>query len=295
MTGNAQNQTLGMLAMLGSCLAFAALDALAKSVSDTMPGFQIAFFRVAFSWPFIAAMIWGQWLQSVRSDKVPLHAIRAAIQSGSMLLFFSGLATTPLAQVVAIEFSSPLIAVALAAAFLGDALPWRRILALLAGVAGLLIAVRPGIVEVGPGPLMVIASAGFWAATILVVRMLGRTESSTAQVFYVALFLTPVNGLAALTVWQTPAWSDLGVMLIAAGMGTLALWLYGEALRLADLTAVLPLDFTKILWASLFGWLFFAETPDALTLVGGAVIFAAAIALTWAERKAERTAPTSID
>jgi drug/metabolite transporter (DMT)-like permease len=277
-----------MLAMLGSCFAFAALDALAKSVSDTMPGPQIAFFRVALSWPFIGLMIWRQGVQSIRSSNVRLHGVRAVIQAGSMLLFFTGLATTPLAQVVAIEFSSPLIAVALGVMVLGEPLPLRRALALLAGFAGLLLAVRPGIVAVGPGTLMVIASAGFWAATILIVQRLGRTESSTAQVFYVALFLTPINGLAALFVWTVPTWADLAVMLAAAGAGTVALWLYGEALRLADLTSVMPLDFTKIIWAALFGWMFFAERPDVLTLAGGAVIFAAALALTLWERRTER-------
>jgi drug/metabolite transporter (DMT)-like permease len=289
-----RNQTLGMAAMLGSCFAFAAMDALAKSVSDTMPGFQIAFFRVLLGWPFIALMVWHGGAGQLARANVRLNAWRAIAQAGSMLLFFTGLATTPLAQVVAIEFSSPLIAVALGALFLGDALPLRRVLALGAGVLGLMLAVRPGFAEVGSGQIMVIVSAGFWAATILIVRQLGRTDSSTTQLFYAALFLTPINGAAALFVWVPPSGQDLGVMFAAATIGTVALWLYSEALRQADLTAVMPLDFTKILWASLFGWLFFAETPDALTLLGGAVIFAAAIALTLAERRLEQT-PASID
>jgi drug/metabolite transporter (DMT)-like permease len=285
-----------MLAMLASCFCFAAMDALAKSVSDTMPGFQIAFFRVLLGWPFILLMVWHGGVAQLRTANVRLNAWRAVAQAGSMLLFFTGLAATPLAQVVAIEFSSPLIAVALAAAFMGDALPLRRVLALGAGVVGLMIAVRPGIVEVGPGQIMVIVSAGFWAATILIVRQLGRTDSSTAQLFYAALFLTPINFVAALFVWVPPSWHDLGVMFAAASIGTAALWLYSEALRRADLTAVLPLDFTKILWAALFGWLFFAEHPDVWTFAGGGVIFAAALALTLAERRAAReTAPTSID
>jgi drug/metabolite transporter (DMT)-like permease len=292
---SAKPQTLGMLAMLASCLAFAGMDALAKSVSDTMPGFQIAFFRVLLGWPFIALMVWHSGVEQLRRANVRLNGLRAVVQSGSMLLFFTGLATTPLAQVVAIEFASPLIAVALAAAFLGDALPLRRVVALAAGFAGLLLAVRPGFAEVGPGQLMVIGSAGFWAATILIVRQLGRTDSSTAQMFFVALFVTPINGIAAAFVWVTPSWHDLGVMFAAASIGTLALWLYSEALRRADLTAVMPLDFTKILWASLFGWLFFAEDPDVWTLAGGVVIFVSALWLTLAERRAEPPPPASID
>jgi drug/metabolite transporter (DMT)-like permease len=292
---NARSQTIGMAAMLGSCLAFAAMDALAKSVSGTLPGFQIAFLRVVLGWPFILVMVWHGGLAQLRGANVRLNGWRAIVQAGSMLLFFTGLATTPLAQVVAIEFASPLIAVALGAMFLGDALPLRRILAMGAGVIGLFLAVRPGIVEVGPGQLMVVVSAGFWAATILIVRQLGRTDSSTAQLYYAALFLTPINGLAASLVWVPPSWHDLGVMFAAASIGTLALWLYSEALRQADLTAVMPLDFTKILWASLFGWLFFAERPDILTLAGG-VIFGSALALTLAERRAERNMPAnSID
>ena len=174
-------------------------------------------------------------------------------------------------------------------------MPLRRAAALGAGVVGLFLAVRPGFVEVGPGQIMVIVSAGFWAATILIVRQLGRTDSSTAQMFFAALFLTPINGVAALFVWQTPSWHDLGVMFAAASIGTAALWLYSEALRQADLTAVMPLDFTKILWATLFGWLFFSEQPDLWTLAGGGIIFAAAMALTLAERRTGRMPPASID
>lgn len=289
----ASNQVRGMLAMLASCFAFASMDALAKSVSHAMPGFEIAFFRVLLGWPFILVMVARSGFARLRAANIRLHGLRAVVQSGSMLLFFTGLASTPLAQVVAIEFASPLIAVALAAALLGEVLPMRRILALAAGVVGLLIAVRPGIAEVGTGQIMVIVSAGFWAATILIVKQLGRTETSTAQIFFVALFVTPINGVAAGFVWVTPLWHDVGVMFVAACIGTIALWLYGEALRLADLTAVMPLDFTKILWASLFGWAFFAETPDALTLLGGGLIFSAAIALTIAERNADRAPPPS--
>lgn len=287
---------LGMAAMLASCAAFAAMDAFAKSVSGRIPGFEIAFFRVALSWPFVLMLIWSQGFHTIRTQNIRLHAFRSLIQAGSMLLFFTGLGLIPLAQTVAIEFSSPLIAVAFGALLFAEPLPLRRVLALLAGVAGLLIAIRPGFADVGVGQLWIMTSAMFWAGTILVVRILGRTESSTAQVFYVALFLTPVNLIAAVPFWVWPDMTELAALLAAAGLGTVALWFYGEALRLADLSAVMPLDFTKIIWAMLFGWAFFAEPPDLLTLAGGAVIFAAAVWLTLAERARDRAqTPTSID
>ena len=122
------------------------------------------------------------------------------------------------------------------------------------------------------------------------IRSLSRTESSFAQTFYMTLFLLPVNLAAALPYWAWPDWHAMLILVLIAAVANVGTVLYGEAFRRADMSAVLPLESTKIIWTASIGWAFFAETPDIWTLFGGFVIFAAAAYITIREAQLARAA-----
>jgi len=132
---------------------------------------------------------------------------------------------------------------------------------------------------------MLLLSSVAWAGALIVIKILSRTETSLTITVFAALFLTPVTGLAALFVWTTPA-AGTWLLLIGIGaFGSLTQWSIAQAFHEADATLVLPFDFTKLLWASAIGYVFFAERPDPLTLLGGSIILASVTYVAYRERQ----------
>jgi drug/metabolite transporter (DMT)-like permease len=156
------------------------------------------------------------------------------------------------------------------------------------GIVGVLIVVRPGFETVSLGQMLILLSVTLWAGCQLIIRELGRTDSSFTQGFYTVAIFTPVTAVATIPVWVTPSWASVGLMFAIAMVSTIGIWFYGEAFRRAEMTAILPLEATKLVWAVGLGWIFFAEQPEVLTLLGGVVIFSAAAYITIREAQLAR-------
>jgi drug/metabolite transporter (DMT)-like permease len=201
-----------------------------------------------------------------------------------MTLFFVGISLTPLAKVAALSFTAPLFATVLAVALLGEVIRGRRITALVVGFAGTLIILRPGLGGMDMGGILVVASSLAFALGLIVIKSLSRTESSPTIAIYAMLVTTPATFLMALPVWEAPNWTDLAWMAMIGGIGSLAHVLTAQAFKEADVTAVLPVDFTKLIWSAVIGYLVFAEIPDAWTWIGGTVIFSAITYIAYRER-----------
>jgi drug/metabolite transporter (DMT)-like permease len=166
----------------------------------------------------------------------------------------------------------------------------RRTIGLAIGFAGALVILRPGLEVINPGSSYALLSAAIWAAAIIVIKVLSRTESSLTITVYAVLFLTPLTLIPALFVWR---WPDLEQLAWLAGIGFLgtgAHLLFAQALSHADASLIMPFDFTKLLWAALIGFFFFTEIPVVWTWVGGAVIFTSATYVAYRERIADGAA-----
>jgi drug/metabolite transporter (DMT)-like permease len=282
----------GMICMLAATACFAIMNGMIRYLGKDglVPPAEIAFFRAFFGLLLLLPLLAWFGRSSVKTARLGLHALRGSVQGVSMVLFFVGLSMTQMAKATAFEFAAPIIATTIAMLFLGEPVRTRRIVAMCVGFAGILIVLRPGMVPLAWGPVLVILSVVIWAACQLMIRSLSRTESSFAQTFYMTLFLTPVTGLAALPVWAWPSLHATIVLALIAAVANLGTVLYGEAFRRADMSAVLPLESTKIIWTASIGWIFFAEEPDAWTLIGGFTIFAAAAYITLREAQLARAA-----
>ncbi len=281
-----------MLLILLATFGFSGMHVIARQLQGELHAFEVAFFRNLFGLLALTPFFLRHGLGVFRTNKLSLHATRAAIQIAGMLMFFTALGITPLAKVSAMSFTAPLFATLGAVLFLGERIRGRRITALVAGFVGAMIILRPGVEALDLGAILVLVSSGSWAVALLIIKHLSKTESSLTLTAYMGLFLTPISLLAAVFYWEWPQPVDYLWFALMGICGTLGHLGMAQAFHEADASAVLPLDFTRLLWASLLGYFIFAEIPSLWTWVGGAMIFGSAtyIAFREARLKASRIA-----
>ncbi len=256
--------------------AFSVMHAAIRHLSDEMHPFEIAFFRVFFGFFALAPVFLRDGWAPLRTTKIKLFAYRGVLNSAAMLMFFFSLSITPLATVAALSFTAPLFATLLAMLLLRETVQLRRWTALLIGFAGTLVILRPGIAEIGLGPMLVIGSSVVWAFALMLIKVLTRTESSVTITAYASIFLSPVCLVAAIPYWTWPGLEQLAWLAAIGVVGTVAQTAMNQSFKLADASAVLPMDFSKLIWASAIGFALFGEIPDLWTWVGGVMIFAGA-------------------
>ena len=281
--GAANLQAMGFMAL--AALGVALITLLVRlAAADGLHPFVVAFFRNVVGLVFLMAIVRRVGERSLRTERLPLHALRGVLQTFAMLGWFYGLTLTSMATVAALGFTAPLFATLLAILILREPVGWRRWAGLLVGFAGTLVILRPGAEAVSTGAVLVVASAFCWGSVMIVLRFLGRTETSLTSTVYAGFFLVPFTFVPALLVWRWPSPGEL-VLLVAIGVVASGVQLcVAEAFKRGETAAVLPVDFTKLIWGALLGLVVFAEVPDLATLAGGTLIFAAVVYVAYRER-----------
>ena len=264
--------TRGILLMVASTVAFATMHVLVRYVSAELHPFQIAFFRNAFGVVVFLPFMLKSGLAVFHTRRLGLHGLRALLNVAAMLCFFTALSTTPIAQVTALAFTAPIFAAVLSVVLLRERVHVRRWTAILLGFLGTLVILRPGLQGIDLGSVLTLVSAVLWAATMIVIRVLGRSESSLTITAYMNVLLAALSFLPALLVWQTPSLAALLWLLLIGILGTLAQIALAQSLKEAEPGAVMPFDFLKLIWVTILGYLLFAELPDAFIWFGGAII-----------------------
>jgi drug/metabolite transporter (DMT)-like permease len=289
-----------MIAALGPALTAALLMVAAAAVTSMqgllirvaadsgIHAFEIAFFRSFFGFVAMAVVV----LATTR--RVPrVTALRALGGSSlfhlmAMLSFFYGMAMMPLAESAALTFTAPLFGTLAAALFLGERVHARRWIAILVGFLGVLVVLRPGMVPVGIGPALVLFSTVAFAGVTVLVKRMTATEATTSVVFYQSLFVSVLTLPAALPVWTTPDPTMLAWLALIGALSTAGWLCFTRAFALADASALLPLEFTRLPFVALLGYLAFGEVPDVWVWLGAAVIFASGLAIAHRENAAAR-------
>jgi drug/metabolite transporter (DMT)-like permease len=279
----------GILLMCVSTVFFAAMHVLVRYVARDVPPLQVAFLRNIFGVIVFLPLLLSGGLAFLRTKQIGLHVVRGLMNVTAMLMFFTALSMTPVARVTALSFSAPLFTAVLSVIFLGERFRIRRWMAIIVGFAGTLIILRPGMIPVDLGSILVVAAALIWGVTMIVIKILARTESSLAITAYMNIFLSLFSLGPALWVWVTPP-PEMWVWLVAIGiLGTIAQIALSQALKETEPTAVLPFDFLKLVWATLLGMWVFGELPDLYTWIGALVVFAAGFYLAYREHQERRT------
>lgn len=277
-----------LVAAVGFCAAWVFI----RLASETIHPFALVFWRnLAGLLLILPIILRDPSIASPRQWKS--HAVRATSGVIGMFTVFYAVANAPLATVQAITFAAPIFATAGAALFLGETLRARRIGALLAGFAGVLVVLRPGAQPLTPGIVSAVIAAGAIAFSIIAIKRLVGIARPMAVVFW--SFALPVlpTFLVALAFWTTPSGLSW-LYILGIGAGTLIAQIATtRAFAIAEATAVMPYDFVRFGLTIAIGTWLFGETVDGVTLLGGALILGSAIYLAYREAMLARRGPAS--
>jgi drug/metabolite transporter (DMT)-like permease len=291
------NPARGILYLCLGVLVFSLQDAIIKRVSGGYALTEVVFIRSCVAAPILLALVHREsgW-RAIFSSSLGLLTLRATIMFGAYTAYYMAFPALPLADAVALYFTVPLFVTALAGPFLGERTHWGVWLAVLLGFAGVMVMLQPGSGLFEPAALLSLLAAALYGMAMLMARKFGDTLSASVMAFYQnAVFLVGA-GLAALVLhglgvvraehpsvsflvrpWVMPRLTD-GLLIAACGVVAAAgIMLLTNAYRVARASTVTPFEYTGILWAPLWGFLFFSEVPRATTLAGAAVIVVAGL------------------
>ncbi len=284
----ASNNLRGILYMAFAAMTVSIMHVMVRWLSPEVHPLVIAFFRNLTALIVLGPMMLRQGRGAWKSGQPGLQAVRGVIGVAAMLTWFYGLYLLPVADATALSFTAVIFTAIGAILVLRERVGVRRWTAIAIGVVGTLIILRPGVQAVSAGALVVLLSSVLWAAALICVKVLTRTDSPVTIVFYSTVYFTPLSWVPALFVWQWPTWGQLGIMVAIGMLAALAHLGIAQAMREAETTVVMPIDFTRLIWAAAAGYLVFGEFPDLWTWIGAAIIFASTIYITYREGLTKR-------
>jgi drug/metabolite transporter (DMT)-like permease len=276
--------TRGMALMLAATFTGTSMNGVIRLLSADLHPFEIAFFRGLFGLLVFAPLFARHGLAPLRTARPGLHVLRGSLQAIGMTLGFLALSMTPLAKVAALQFTVPLFGTVLAFLILREAVRTRRITALAIGILGTLIIVDPTAHSMDLGSVLVLCSAATSALSMIVVKLLSRTENSMTIVLYSTMLMTPLILIPALPYWEMPTVQQLLWLALLGSLGTVSNICFAQALKESEVTALTPIEFTRLIWSALIGYFAFAEVPAAETLIGAVIIFSASTYIILRER-----------
>lgn len=278
----------GIILMVVSTICFSIMHTAVRYLSAELHPLQIVFFRNLFGMIVFLPLVLRSGLSFMATKRMPMHLLRAGLNVMAMSAFFLALSMTPLARVNALAFSAPLFTAVLTVLLLGERFRLRRWAAIFFGFVGAMVILRPGITSIDLGSWLTLLAAFIWGLTMIVIRSLGKTESSLTITGYMITFLSIFSLGPALYYWQWPQANAWLVLLLIGISGTIAQILLAESLKTAETTVVLPFDFLKVVWASMLGYSLFAEVPTIYTWIGAAIIFISSFYVAYRERQLAR-------
>lgn len=281
----------GIPYMIGAGMLFIALDTTAKYLSATYPVPMIVWARyVGHLLICVLLMAWtAERRAEFRSVRPLAQAVRSALLLGSTAFFFVALSVIPLADATTIIFATPLIVLAFSHFALGEKVGPRRWLAVVVGMVGVGIVLRPGF-GFQWAYLYVLASCVFYGAYQVLTRRLTASEPTMTTFFHTALAATLIASLAVPFYWKTPDLAAVALMALTGVCGGVGHLLVIKAFTKSEASLVSPFSYANILWATFAGWLVFNTLPDGYTLLGAAIIVAAGLYIVHRERVVRRRA-----
>ena len=265
---------LAVFFMIFSGLFATSMHCLIRFATEENHPFEVAFFRTIFVLIIFLPVVAKNGFNSLKPNNIKLQTYRALVGSVAMLCMFYGLSITELAKATALMFTVPIFVTILAIIFLKEIVGIRRWSAMLVGFSGALIVLRPDI-QLGLGPLLILCGSLLWSSSVLMAKKLTQTDNTMTITFWQAAGLIPATFILATQVWEWPTMNQLFMFLLIAIAGTMTHWFLNEALKRAEISALLPLDYLRLIWSVSLGFIFFDELPHAGLWLGAALILGA--------------------
>jgi drug/metabolite transporter (DMT)-like permease len=260
-----------------ACLS--AMNVIIQLMSPALHSTQMVLLRNL--WSVVIVVAWSAWLSRGRpkfvTQRIKSHFWRATVGIAAMQLWFYSVTIMPLNIATALSFTTPIFSAILAFVFLGEQAGIRRWSAIITGFIGMLIILRPDIGIVHPAAGIVLAASVLMAFSGVLVKSLTRTESPETIVFYMSVFMALWSVAPAIINWQDLGLRELGLCFVVALFSTAAHLMIARAYVTTDMVALMPFDFTRLVFTAILAYLVFNETLDLFTIIGAALIVASTV------------------
>ena len=274
--------------MLIGGIAIALMQAAVKLLSHNLHPFVITLYRAALVFVVLLPILLWRGFETLKTSSVKLQVARGAVGGIGMLCVFTGLSLVPLAEATALLFTVPIFATLLAVGFLSEKVGIRSWSAILVGFGGIIIITRPD-TSMNVGHLYLICAAISWSISILIAKKLTEKDTILSITFWQAMGCVPLAFAASLFVWELPNLEQIMYLLGIACLGTLGHALLYASLKVGKVSVILPLDYIRIIWSALLGFLLFNHLPTAQMYLGSMLIICATAFISYRELNKPKT------
>jgi drug/metabolite transporter (DMT)-like permease len=289
MPPNSENNYLaGALWMVAGGLLFVAVAVMVRHLGSDLPAVEAAFIRYVFGLIILIPVLLRMQWRRVRGATLQIYAWRGLAHGAAVMLWFFAMARIPISEVTAIGYTTPIFTVVGAVLIFGERIRIRRIISIIIGFTGIIIILRPGFETIEIGSLAQLIAAPCFAISFLFAKKLTNTENSSDTLVMLSIFCTLALMPGALYLWRPPTLTELLWLALVAVFATAGHYAITRSISHAPLTVTQPFSFLQLVWAIIFGYLFFDEVPDLWVCVGAAIIVAAISYMSHREAVASR-------
>lgn len=255
---------------------FVGFVVLIKYVGSELPPVQAAFIRYLFGFVVLLPLFIRNGTHIFDTKHIHLHGLRGFIQALAVMLWFYAVTKLPIAEVTALGFVSPIFVVFGAVFFLRERMNKARIAAVVLGLVGVFVILRPGFSVINSGSVAMLLAAPLFAASKVLTKYLVKHDSGATIVVYLSVFAALTMAIPAISVWTQPSGLNLLLLAGTALFATMAHLCMARGLALIDVTVSQPVDFLQLVWSTLIGIMLFSETPVVWIWIGGGIVVVSA-------------------
>jgi len=283
----AQNAVLAACWVLGTAASFILMMIAVRELSTNMSSFELLSFRSLIGIPVMCLVAWRLGFYKVKTRRFGMQLGRNVVHFGGQWCWVIGITLLPMAHVTALEFTMPMWTAIIAMLFLGEQAKSHRIVAVVMGMAGVLVILRPGLEIVTEGALVVLLGALCYGISNVMMKSLTADDAPWVIVFWMQIIQLPLALLPAIFwfEWVWPGWADAPWLLAMGLTGMSAHFCLARAFQLADATVCIPVDFVRLPLAAFIGWLVYSEAVSVWVLAGALLIFAGNYYSVWRETR----------
>lgn len=278
----------GIFWMLVTGFCFLAVTVLVKYMGPRLPAAEAAFIRYAMGLVVLLPAVGTLRAAHLTKRQWSLFGLRGLCHAMGVILWFYSMTRISIAELTALNYLAPIYVTVGAALFLGEKLALRRIMAVLLGLAGAAIILRPGFREVSPGHLAMLVAAVVFAGSYLLAKVLTNEVRPAIIVGMLSIFVTLGLAPFAFSVWIAPTGQELMLLMAVAVFATTGHYTMTLAFAAAPVMVTQPVTFLQLVWATALGALVFAEPVDIWVVLGGFVILGSVTFITWREAMLKR-------